>query len=446
MSLRRRLLITLGASLCLLWLLASAWLLFDLHRSVRNTLDQRLVASAHMVAGLLSQVPRRTWQHTIGPQLSSPPGAGVACQIRSMRGDVLLRTRGDLGSVLDRAPPGFSERTSAGKRWRVYTDIDNGLMITVADRLDERRHLQWGIVLAAALPFVLALIGSLIAVWWSISRGLAPLDRLRAELARRDPDTLSPIVLDRAPAELRPTIATLNRLLALTARALAREQRFTSDAAHELRTPLTAIKTHVQLASRTGGERSRQALVDAEAGIARLQHTLEQLLMLARIEGDGVPGPQECATASDVVAAALADLSNSERVRPSLIDRSTAIAVPLALAAAALRNLLENACRHSPPGEPVTLEATPRAAEVVFTVCDRGDWPAEVDPQTLIPRFASHAGAQARGGSGLGLAIVAAVAERFGGRLVLQARPGGGLQSVLYLPAAGSGKDNDSRD
>ncbi|MGB7756871.1 MAG: histidine kinase dimerization/phospho-acceptor domain-containing protein [Salinisphaera sp.] len=439
MSLRRRLLITLGASLCLLWLLASAWLLFDLNRSVRDTLDQRLVASAHMVAGLLSQVPRQTWQHTIGPQLSSPPGAGVACQIRSMRGDVLLRTRGDLGSVLNRAPPGFSERTSAGKRWRLYTEFDNGLMITVADRLDERRHLQWGIVLAAALPFVLALLGSLVAAWWSISRGLAPLDRLRAELARRDPDTLSPIVLDRTPAELRPAIATLNGLLARIARALAREQRFTSDAAHELRTPLTAIKTHVQLAARTDGERSRQALRDAEAGIARLQRTLEQLLLLARIEGDGALGSQECTIVSEVVAAALADLSHSERVRSCRIDRSAVIAAPLALAAAALRNLLENACRHSPADEPITLAVTPRAGDVVFTVCDRGDWPAGADPQTLIPRFARHAGAHARGGSGLGLAIVAAVAERFGGRLVLQARAGGGLQSALYLPAAASG-------
>lgn len=437
MSLRRRLLVTLGVSLSLLWLAASAWLLFDLDRSVRDTLDQRLVASAHMVAGLLSQVPESTWQQTVGPQLSSPPGAGVACQIRSMQGDVLLRTRGDRANVLDRAPPGFSERTENGRRWRLYTEFDDGLVITVADRLDERRHLQWGILLAAAVPFVLALLGSLVAVWWSISRGLAPLDRLRAELARRDPDTLTPIVVESAPAELRPAIATLNRLLDRTAEALAREQRFTSDAAHELRTPLTAIKTHVQLAARADGERANRALADAEAGTARLQHTLEQLLLLARIEGDkpGVDQTDAAAPASGVVAAALADLADPGQVVCGELVNDVRVAAPLALTAAALRNLLQNACRHSSDDQPVRLDVHQDADTVVFTVADRGDWPADVDPQALVPRFARHEAGRA--GSGLGLAIAAAVAERFGGRLLLRARKGGGLWAELALPSVG---------
>lgn len=441
MSLRRRLLITLVASLCLLWFAASAWMLFDLDRRVRDTLDQRLVASAHMVAGLLSQVPESTWQQTVGPQLSSPPGAGVACQIRSMRGDVLLRTRGNLASVLNRAPPGFSERSRNGQRWRLYTEFDHGLAITVADRLDERRHLQWGIVLAAAVPFVLALLGSLIAVWWSISRGLAPLERLRRELARRNPETLTPIVVESAPAELQPVIATLNHLLDRTAQVLAREQRFTSDAAHELRTPLTAIKTHVQLAARADGQRARQALVDAEAGIARLQHTLEQLLLLARIENDQSDRPVSTAAVSDVIAAALADLGEQTRVQVGPFDAAAEVVAPLALTAGALRNLLENACRHTPAGQPITLDVERRGRNIVFIVRDCGDWPADADPDALIPRFARQGIGRAHGGSGLGLAIAAAVAERFGGGLALQARPGGGLQTELSLPAT----DTDQR-
>ncbi|HET7313194.1 sensor histidine kinase [Salinisphaera sp.] len=444
MSLRRRLLLTLGASLCVLWLAAAGWLLIDLQRSVRDTLDQRLVSSARMVAGLLGNVPRSAWRQAIGPALASPPTPNVACQIRSMRGKVLLRTRGDLGTQLGQAPPGFSEIERNGQRWRLYTDVAHGLMITVADRLDERRRLQLGIVLAAALPFVLALIGSLVVVWWSIRRGLAPLERLRAELASRDPATLTPIVVADAPAELRPAIATLNRLLARTDDALAREQRFTSNAAHELRTPLTAIKTHVQLASRLEGRRAKAALADAEAGIARLHHTLEQLLLLTRIEETGAAGG-ESARVRDTAAAALADLANlanlaeAGRVCTPLTMPDTWIAAPLALAAGAIRNLLENAIRHSPPGASIELAIERERRGVVFIVRDRGDWPADADPETLIPRFSRRSAEH--DGSGLGLAIVAAVAERFGGRLVLAAREGGGLFARLYLPAA----DNDER-
>ena len=61
--------------------------------------------------------------------------------------------------------------------------------------------------------------------------------------------------------------------------------RLTDDAAHELRSPLTAIKTHLQVASMTEGAPARQALAQAEAGTDRLHQTLEQLLLLARVEG-----------------------------------------------------------------------------------------------------------------------------------------------------------------
>ncbi|WP_376717489.1 hypothetical protein [Halomonas piscis] len=57
MSLRRRLLLSLGVSFCVLWVLAAAWLYNDLRDQMRETLDQRLAASARMVAGLVAQLP-----------------------------------------------------------------------------------------------------------------------------------------------------------------------------------------------------------------------------------------------------------------------------------------------------------------------------------------------------------------------------------------------------
>jgi len=437
MSLRRRLLLTLGLSFCVLWALAAAWLYSDLRDQMRQTLDQRLAASARMVSGLVAQLPEGAWTQAGQPMLSIPQITGVACQISSPRGQVLLRTHGDFAGKLDAPAPGFTDRVIDGQRWRLFTYVQNGLHITTADRLAERAALQRNVVVVAVVPFVVALLGSLVMLWWGISRGLRPLERLRDELSRRDPKTLTPIEITDAPAELLPAISTLNRLLVLTGDALAREQRFTNDAAHELRTPLTAIKTHVQLASRVPADQAHEAMTHAAEGIARLQRTLEQLLTLARVEATQAdPGTTPTGTTS-IVDTALADLIDRKRVTVDHGSDSVAVDVPRELAAAALRNLLENALQHTPGEEPITLEVEAGGREAIFTVSDRGDWPAGQSTRRLTQRFWRHARSQRRGqGSGLGLAITASITERFAGTLDFTAQDGGGLVARLSLPRA----------
>ncbi|WP_111748521.1 ATP-binding protein [Salinisphaera orenii] len=433
MSLRRRLLVTIGVSLSALWLLAAGWLLLQLHDTVRDTLDQRLAASAHMVAGLISQVPRDAWRQSIGPVLSTPPGQGVACQIRSVRGRVLLRTRGELEPVLRQAPPGFSERTFNGQRWRVFTDVQNGLAITVADRLTERRQLQLGIVLTAALPFVFALIGSLVIGWWAIRRGLRPLERLRRELARRDPDALTPVRVDDAPRELAPVIDTLNGLLQRTDDAIRREQRFTDDAAHELRTPLTAIKTHVQLARRVDAARARDELGNVEAGVARLQRTLEQLLLLARVEsGQAWPAETAPATVADVVGLAMADVGEPGYIQlTGDPGDATPLDLPRELAVAALRNLLANALQHAAGARSVRVHVAGGSDRVAFEVINDS---TPVEPAGR-QRFERGRGSS---GSGLGLAIVDAIVARFDGTLHIEHEQSRGFCARLLLPVDAS--------
>ena len=443
MSLRRRLLLTLGLSFCVLWALAAAWLYSNLHDQMRQTLDQRLAASARMVAGLVAQLPEDAWAQAAEPMLSIPQSSGVACQISSPAGEVLMRTQGDFAGQLDAPVAGFVNRNIDGQHWRVFTYIQNGLHITTADRLAERVMLQRNVIVVAALPFVVALLGSLLTLWFGIRRGLRPLEHLRSELARRDPETLTPVTIVDAPAELEPVVDTLNRLLVLTREALRREQRFTSDAAHELRTPLTAIKTHVQLALRVPADQTHEAMSRAEAGIARLQRTLDQLLMLARLEVDQAGNNRAQVNSTSIVETALADLENRERVVMVEHDsESVAVGVPHELAAAALRNLLENALRHTHGDEPVALEVQAGLREVVFTIRDRGDWPAEQSTHNLTQRFCRHGRGQGNGqGSGLGLAIVATITERYGGALEFTARDGGGLVARLSLPA----KDHNAR-
>jgi len=144
------------------------------------------------------------------------------------------------------------------------------------------------VALTAAVPFAVALLGSLLAVWIGIGRGLAPLERLRGVLASRRADDDSALPQQKVPRELAPLVGTIARLLERVRSTITRERRFTDDAAHELRTPLTAVKTHLQVLRLSLGRQLRPAVADAlehaDEGVLRMQRSLEQLLLLARLE------------------------------------------------------------------------------------------------------------------------------------------------------------------
>ncbi|MGO1534759.1 ATP-binding protein [Halomonas sp. H2] len=435
MSLRARLLLTLGLTLALLWGIAAAWLMRDLEDKFVETLDQRLAQSARMVAGLVLQLPFEVWENAEQPALSIPSIEGLACQVHSPQGEIMARTHADMGAVLAPGEGGHAYRQAEGVTWRVFTYERDGIVITTADRMDERDMLLSGVIRVVVVPFVVALVGSMVALWLGIWRGLAPLTRLRESLASRHPDALAPVATYGLPKEIRPLLETLNGLLARVQQTIMREQRFTNDAAHELRTPLTAIKTHLQVARRVEGQAAIASLNYAEEGVVRLSSTLDQLLTLARVEGRVRFDDGEASRVADVVECALADSQHSipERfVLPPSWPEAT-LAMPRELAIIALRNLLDNALRHGPPETPVTLSTQwePGGHHLAFSVSDQGPGIDEATLKQLTQRFWRASKQQ---GSGLGLAIVAAIAERFGGEVTFASPAGGGFTARLVVP------------
>ena len=436
MSLRLRLLMMIGVSLSLLWGGVAVWMLRDLDDEMRRTLDQRLAMSARMVAGLVSQNPA-AWDRrsgTVGGSTLTVPATakGLACQVSSLRGEVFARTPGATPAAIATSTPGFAERTIDGERWRSYTVEAHGLRITTADRLTERNTLLRDVMVAAIVPFVVALIGSLTMLWVGVRSGLVPLERLRQALARRAPDALTPIPDAPMPRELQPLVDTLNQLLERMRVAIGRERRFTSDAAHELRTPLTALKTHLQVARITHGQDAETALDYAEEGAARLQHTLQQLLTLAQVEGPFSWDEAHSTYADEVARLAMRDAAPDTPERIVLVSDGppAELALPQALAVTALRNLLDNALRHAPAEDLIRLEIQSAQDTVTFRVCDGGPGLTADELTRVTQRFWRHGAGH---GSGLGLAIVVAITERCGGDLVLTQRPTGGLEAKLTL-------------
>jgi signal transduction histidine kinase len=437
MTLRLRLMLTIGASFALFWTLSSLWMLVDLRAEFRDTLDERLAASARMVAALVVDSPLLAAQAL--PRQTIPFLArndGVACEIRLARGVVIGRTRNSPQQLGD-AGIGYRTRAIDGTVWRSYTLDQNGVRITTADRVLRREQLLHDIVFAAFVPFAIAMIATLLALWLAIRRGLLPLEAIRVALAARAPDALRPLPEQGLPGELRPLVATVNTLLERIERTIERERRFTGDAAHELRTPLTAVKTHIQVARLAGcGPEVDNSLAQAEQGVLRLQNTIDQLLLLARVEGPFSFEDGDRVAADAIAYEALRQLAPDQAGRVTIVDEGGAPAmpaVPALLAMTALRNVLDNALRHGGEGKPVTVRLRRAPGGVSFIVEDEGAGMGAED----IGRAAERFWRKGRGlGSGLGLSIVDAIVTRHGGAWELAPRTGGGMAARITLPTA----------
>lgn len=446
-SLRFRLLSIIGLSLIVLWGAVAIWMVLDVRRELRITLDERLAASARMVAGLMSQLPalpaKGTGPDTVPLVLGRD---GLACEVSVIRGEVAQTVAGTVGSPgLSGAAQGYDTREFDGKPWRTYVLQQGDIRIATADRLDMREGLLRDVALTAGIPFIVALLGGLLLLWFGIGRGLAPIERVRAALASRQPDDSAPLPDIRPPAELRPLVDAIRNLLQRVHTVITFERQFTDDAAHELRTPLTAVKTHLQVArlastagAAGGAQIMSQALANADQGVIRLQRTLDQLLLLARLDS-GVE--QEHGFETDVLHAArqamtdaLAGQADQDRIEFEALQISACVRLPETLLISALRNLLDNALRYAPPGTPVKLriEQNTSSGTVRFSVMDRGPGLDEEQCAQATQRFWRRGITSP--GSGLGLSIVSAIARSGGGDFHLFPGGEGGLVAQLTLP------------
>jgi len=427
-SLRSRVLWLVALSLLSVWLLLALWLHNTVKQHLGTALDQRLAASARMVASMAN---------ASAPVLSGNPGlqaavnSGLFCQVMNVRGEILARSGGAPTAHLASAEDGFKERSLEGERWRVYTVSEGQIRVATAEPMAVRESLLSTLAWALLVGLLLALLGAWLAVRWAVSRGLAPLDAVRKEFEARPVQAESGARSAAGITELVPLVAALDGWADQARQALLRERRLTDDLAHELRTPLAALKTQLQVARLKLGpeEPAMAALTAAENASSRMADNLQQLLSLARLDGLPQSRPRPVRQVIDESVAQLA--GHPQRLAVQRDDQACAgmTLAAASLATLALRNLLENALRYTPEGKKVWIRVVTDASDLHIHVEDQG--PGITDnPADLCAR--GHRGD--RGQTGLGLAIAATVMARSGGQLTLENRAGGGLCASLSWP------------
>jgi two-component system, OmpR family, sensor kinase len=280
-------------------------------------------------------------------------------------------------------------------------------------------------------------------------RAMRPIKALtglaRPITSTRDPSDRIPVpTTDDEVGELARTmdgmLQALDEAHSEREQSLERQREFVADASHELRTPLTSIHANLELlqAAAVGSDDDRHAVDSALASTKRMSGLVSDLLLLARADA----GRRAATRDLDLAAIASGSL---EEVQPLAGTRriQSHLEGPLPLEGnpdelhRMIRNLLENAIRHTPEKTTVELTARRDGDEALLEVVDDGPGiPTEMEEQ-VFDRFVRGDGPSdtaGGGGSGLGLAIVRAVAESHGGIVSAGSSTYGGARFSVRLP------------
>jgi two-component system sensor histidine kinase QseC len=431
-TLQRRLLVMLLAGAPLIWAMAVGFALWRARAEINELFDTQQVRLAQQVAAMLPSAQIGAGPGRLPPRAADSGAAeldDLSIAVWNEVGELLLADREGETLPFDAGADGFVDLELGGVSWRVYYQRGNGpWRVAVGQAMEERSDLLRDLLASQLVPWLLMLPVLLAVIAAAVRRGLQPVRQIVREVKRRRADSLTPLTLASAPAELEPLLAAMNDLFARIGRALEHERRLTADAAHELRTPLAALRAQWEAARLAASDAERaRAHAQIGVGIERLTRLVSQLLALAGVESRGAPVFTDAVDWHRVVELALSDCL------PLLEETGSEVTVdwpdsgaPLpitgdeALLATLLRNLVENALRYSPRGSVVTLRFTPQE----LVVEDRGPGLSAAQIARLGDRFHRGAG-QAQAGSGLGISIVERVAELHGLDVRFANRDGG---------------------
>ena len=212
---------------------------------------------------------------------------------------------------------------------------------------------------------------------------------------------------------------------------------------HELRRPLTVIRGAATLLLQSRDEMPAEsvsqllALVDSHTLL--MSDLIEDLLTVCHLEAGDVQIYSSAAKVADVVTPVVESLRKLED-RPILVLGAApdlAMDADESRAAQALRMVVDNAIRYSPPDSQVEVSISADPRHVRFEVLDRGPGVKAEHREMIFERFSrvSERGA----GMGVGLYIARGLIERMGGRIGVKARPGGGSVFWFTLNRSGGG-------
>ncbi len=340
----------------------------------------------------------------------------------------------------------------------------------IVPRLSRRLSLRQAVPVLALVGPVLALIGGLIGsgamilsgrdVWYSllvavaagaaaiivglqvalpVARDLEQISTTVKAVAGGDRKVATEVARSDEIGELATAVDDLCRSLAAAEanKEAADEERnaVVSALSHDLRTPLASLLVSLDAIEDGIGE-PRSHLRAMRGNVVALERLIEDMFLLARADAGALAlhfETLDLAELLDDAAEAVGPLAQSRAVGiATTLDRSILVDGDHTALGRVFRNLLENAVRHSPDGEPIRIDHRVEQGSIRVAVLDQGEGFAPDFVPRALDRFTQADDARTRrGASGLGLAIADALVTAHRGRVKIHPGPGGRVEVEL---------------
>lgn len=440
-SLQRRLVYGLTLGIVLLWVVATMVSGLIVQRELDQAFDSAMEETAQRLLPLaVLDILNREDAST--PQRVAPLNTlqgGFTYLVRDSQGAILLQSLGADPRTFELQPiRGFA--TTATHRLYGASALSGTLFMQIAEPLAHRRGAALDAAFALLWPLLFLIPFSLLGIWLFVRFSLHGVLSYRHAIEARGVGNLSPIHIEKLPAEIEPIADAVNRLIERLRHALEAERRFTANSAHELRTPLAATLAQVQRLRREAPDGPLQArATQIEVSLRELSRLSEKLMQLAKAEGGGLlsEAPQDLTV---LLAHVVQDLQRTADVSIELVLPPVlpvlSLVDPDAFAILA-RNLIENALKHGARGCTVEVSLSKGA---LLRVINGGSVVSAADLARLTRRFVR--GASQAEGFGLGLAIASTIAHGVGAELTLSSPATGredgfeaSVQFVLTSPS-----------
>jgi len=432
-------------------LLVSSFIAFTLHeRQQIGALDAALLEEADTSAEEIARGDLSRARAIIS-ELSRERDLGARRRVQLTTSQGVIADFGD--------PRALGPKVNVRSRYRGMLDGENhafrfavvpvtvsgqpGLLLDGADTgpiREDVARLRTALLLSIPLILVLCVAGG----YWLAGRALAPIESVTSALAAIDPGHLQ----SRLPAppvadEVGRLTSVINALLDRLERASATERRFASDAAHELRTPLAVLRTglEVTLARDRTGQEARAALESAHREVVELCKIAEELLMLARLNGEVAIDrePVDLGAIAAEVAATVEPLAAAKEIS---LSTNGASGVVVRGNEGHLRrlviNLLDNALKFTPPRGKIGVEVAREGSRAILRVADTGPGIDSAEMPLIFQRF-FRGNRFAGEGAGLGLSLCHEIVRLHGGEITAANRAAGGSEFVVRLPLGSTG-------
>jgi len=303
---------------------------------------------------------------------------------------------------------------------------NTSLTLAVATNIDFHLHYLESFRIYLQLITLAACLIAILATWFAVYQGHAPLRRISAEIRHIKSDHLSiRLAPNTVPVELTELAVSFNEMLDRIEEGFQRLSNFSADIAHELRTPITNLRTQTEVALSQSRdlEQYKEVLYSSLEEYERMAKMVGDMLFLAQTDNHQFQGAYvtiNLATEVQMLFEYFEAWADERGV--SLVCTGPALYIQgdRLMIRRALSNLLSNAIRYTPAGQAVTVTLEPSSNNtVIIRVKNPGSGISPEHLPKLFDRFyRADPSRQRKGdGAGLGLAIVKSIIDLHGGSI-----------------------------